>query len=1379
MKQMPAFFSKSTIKFFAIFFVMAVFLFSQNEVLAAHTFDTSARSSLQTTNPATLSYTAGSGTTVLVVMLAHTQASRTGGAPTYNGITMTQVDGEVLNQQEVGAEMWYLIDPPTGSAYTISVPNTGAGSIRIYGASFKAQSGYTSALDVSNTTNTDTANPSLTLTTTVNGAAVIDILADGDPDVPTGRSHTLIGSADENQRTNEAQYALQATAGLITLSHTIPSDDVAMIAVAFKEVAKTTTLATGTDPSNAPLAPGGSATMADAFTFQTNTGTDSITVAVVGLASGTSGGLSLVEITNDAGSVVYGSTANPVSDTPSISLSGLTATTVSTQYKIRVTPKSHASMPVPPGSTYSVTAKINSWIGANSQAGSDIAGTTVTIDNASPSATTGASATEGDTQITVSWTNPTGDFSNIVVLRDTATIGSSSTPAEGTSPSVGSSCGGTACQVRHISTGTSFIDTGLTNGTTYYYRLFPKDTSGNYTAYASTQQVSAMPAAAPDTAPPTPNPMTFASVPTNDSATQISMTSTTGSDATTPINYLFTNNNTSCGANAGTGGTSSSWQSSTSYADTGLQANKCYGYTVQARDSVTPTPNTGTASAISSTYTSANTPGAPTLNSPTTSTLNLTNAENGNPVSNPTTNFAIQIVTTSDATWLNKWVNTSGNPSATAVWMTDAVMDTLMLQGLQSGTLYGAKVKARNQDGDETVLGAEGQGTTSAPAATTAISNFVTAEPSNNTIAPGTSELVDSFGLQTSTGSDTVTGTTVTLASGTGARIATVAITNNGDTTTYCSSAPSGDTATLTGCGIPVNTTNTQFKIKITAASHTMMPVPPGASYAVTGRITAFTSTNAQSGSDSGSATLTIDNLSPSATTGTSAAPGDAQVTVSWTNPSDSDFQKVIIYCKTSSITEAPTEGSDPSVDGATCNGTVRVKYSGSTSPQIFTGLTNGTTYYFRIYARDTNGNFTAYSAAQEVSAAPAATTYTITATAGLNGTITPPGVTTVAQGGSQMYTITPDTGYNINTLLIDGGPISTSTTYTFTDVQGNHTIEATFIAIPTPPGSFSIAASAGTGGTISPSGLITVTEGDSQMFTITPDIGYNIASILIDGAPLAATSTTYTFTNVTTNHTIEATFTTPEAPVVPVRRAPRPITVTFSGKAFPHGKIAVIDKELASGTMTARDITADITGAFSISFVDIIVGAHTFGILAKDKDGRSSQSKFYTIELSAQQLEERNILLPPTIDLVRGQISRGKNATVIGFASPNSILRIEINGILVKETPANADGSYRIDIPTGALDFGQHKVRVRQYSQALGQTSDYSPLRSLIVSRLITTEADFSGDGKIDIQDWSIFLSRWISKEPVLRQSIDLNGDGKVNIADFSIFIRAIRRVR
>jgi len=78
-------------------------------------------------------------------------------------------------------------------------------------------------------------------------------------------------------------------------------------------------------------------------------------------------------------------------------------------------------------------------------------------------------------------------------------------------------------------------------------------------------------------------------------------------------------------------------------------------------------------------------------------------------------------------------------------------------------------------------------------------------------------------------------------------------------------------------------------------------------------------------------------------------------------------------------------------------------------------------------------------------------TTYTITASTGTGGAVTPSGATTVAQGASQSYTITPNGWYAIATLVIDGSTIASSSTHTFTNVQANHTFSATFSA--TAPG--------------------------------------------------------------------------------------------------------------------------------------------------------------------------------------------------------------------------------------------------------------------------------------------------------------------------------------
>ncbi|MGN1216586.1 MAG: chitobiase/beta-hexosaminidase C-terminal domain-containing protein, partial [Phocaeicola sp.] len=72
-------------------------------------------------------------------------------------------------------------------------------------------------------------------------------------------------------------------------------------------------------------------------------------------------------------------------------------------------------------------------------------------------------------------------------------------------------------------------------------------------------------------------------------------------------------------------------------------------------------------------------------------------------------------------------------------------------------------------------------------------------------------------------------------------------------------------------------------------------------------------------------------------------------------------------------------------------------------------------------------------------------TGYTITATAGANGSITPSGAVGVAAGGSQTFTISPSSGYVIDTLKVDSLEVTATTSYTFSDVNSNHTIEVTF----------------------------------------------------------------------------------------------------------------------------------------------------------------------------------------------------------------------------------------------------------------------------------------------------------------------------------------------
>ena len=144
---------------------------------------------------------------------------------------------------------------------------------------------------------------------------------------------------------------------------------------------------------------------------------------------------------------------------------------------------------------------------------------------------------------------------------------------------------------------------------------------------------------------------------------------------------------------------------------------------------------------------------------------------------------------------------------------------------------------------------------------------------------------------------------------------------------------------------------------------------------------------------------------------------------------------------------------------------------------------------------------------------------YTITASAGSNGSISPAGATSVAKGGSQAFTFTPASGYRVENVFIDSVSQGALASYTFTNVQANRTISVTFA-----PLLHTITASATAGGSISPSGSAQYSQGSSKVFTIVPTAAYLIADVLVDGVSVGAVNS-YTFTNINASHTINAVF--------------------------------------------------------------------------------------------------------------------------------------------------------------------------------------------------------------------------------------------------------------
>ncbi len=176
---------------------------------------------------------------------------------------------------------------------------------------------------------------------------------------------------------------------------------------------------------------------------------------------------------------------------------------------------------------------------------------------------------------------------------------------------------------------------------------------------------------------------------------------------------------------------------------------------------------------------------------------------------------------------------------------------------------------------------------------------------------------------------------------------------------------------------------------------------------------------------------------------------------------------------------------------------------------------------------------------------------YTITASAGDGGTINPSGDVVVHEGMSKTFTFVPDPDFHVVDVKVDGQSQGQMSSYTFTNVTSDHTIEVLFEHDQT---EYTITASASEGGSIDPSGDVSVLTGEDQSFLITPEEGYYINDVTVDSKSVGRVSE-YTFHSVHSSHTIHAKFTTSLPPeilsaTVVFRSGTSPIKANFTCQA-------------------------------------------------------------------------------------------------------------------------------------------------------------------------------------------------------------------------------------
>jgi autotransporter-associated beta strand protein len=197
----------------------------------------------------------------------------------------------------------------------------------------------------------------------------------------------------------------------------------------------------------------------------------------------------------------------------------------------------------------------------------------------------------------------------------------------------------------------------------------------------------------------------------------------------------------------------------------------------------------------------------------------------------------------------------------------------------------------------------------------------------------------------------------------------------------------------------------------------------------------------------------------------------------------------------------------------------------------------------------------------------------------GGHGSITPSEPQSVDWHGTPLFTFAPDTGYEVAEVLVDGTAVTMTGTneYQFPAVTAGHTISVAF-AVNT----LTISVTSGEHGSVTP-GTGEVEYGGTPTYAITPDEGFRVAEVLVDGSSVGAV-TSYQFAAVQVDHTLAASFVPLGMPSTTVsgasgRWSRTPVTLTFTGHPGEAGVPIAFTEYKAGEGEWAEGATVTIRG--------------------------------------------------------------------------------------------------------------------------------------------------------------------------------------------------------
>ena len=140
------------------------------------------------------------------------------------------------------------------------------------------------------------------------------------------------------------------------------------------------------------------------------------------------------------------------------------------------------------------------------------------------------------------------------------------------------------------------------------------------------------------------------------------------------------------------------------------------------------------------------------------------------------------------------------------------------------------------------------------------------------------------------------------------------------------------------------------------------------------------------------------------------------------------------------------------------------------------------------------------------------------------HGSVTPSDCE-VAAGGSVTLTVSPNDGYMVSSVLVNYSEVELSDgKLVLSDIDGNKVVSVTFEEIEYTE---TVTVSVGDNGTVSPSGSVVVERGEDLELTITPDDGYRIASVILDGTDVTSEvkDSVFILSNVVSGHSVRVEF--------------------------------------------------------------------------------------------------------------------------------------------------------------------------------------------------------------------------------------------------------------